>query len=186
MGQGNGRLIRELRAEKKKLIMAARIEKKAMALAKEKRMLQREIRELIISIEWKRSRTWGMNPHAEAAAHYKDPAHQFERRNGYTASGCGYDKASTVLAEIFNDFLRYKLYQPHTWDDTINGGRTNHPYGVYYYDGGTGKQRDGYIWKPSYNGGVGVCCYFQIGKFIGGTFEQIASGKTFDVFKYTD
>ncbi len=148
---------------------------------------QPAIKELIISIEWKKSYMWGMNPHAEAAAHFKDQAHQFERRNGYTASGCGYDKASTVVAEIFNDFLRYKLYQPHKWTDSINGEKTAHPYGVYYYGGKTGKvSEDGYIWKPGYNGGVGVNCYFQIGKFIGGEFEQIASGKSFDVFKYTD
>ena len=146
---------------------------------------QKEVKSLNIIIEWKRSYTWGNNPNATAEVSYKDGS--FERRDGYSCSGCGYDKESTVIAKIFNDFLRYKLYKKLIWEDSINGEKTDHPYGVYYY-GGKVKEKleSGYISKPSFNGGVGTSCYYKIGKFIGGKFENIASGKTFDVFKYEE
>lgn len=35
-------------------------------------------------------------------------------------------------------------------------------------------------------GGVGTSCYYDIAEFIGGKFEKISSGKTFDVFQYTN
>ena len=128
---------------------------------------------------------WGMNPHAEAKVEYHDGT--FNRQDGFTASGCGYDKESTVIADIFNDFLLYKLYQSHKWTDSINQEKTNHPYGVYYYNGNVGeKHESGYIVKPSYNGGVGTSCYFNISEFIGGKFERVTSGKHFDVYTYID
>lgn len=129
---------------------------------------QKPVESLTISIEWKKSRMWGNNPHAEVAVNFQDGT--FERRDGYTASGCGYDKESTVIAAIFNDFLKYKLYQE------LDG---NPPYGMYYKVPGQPSFR-------SYNGGVGTSCYYRIAEFIGGTFENLASGKAFDVYKYTD
>lgn len=162
----------------------ARTEQKEL-LEIEAQKNQKAVKELVITIEWRKSYTWGNNPHAEAEVTYKDGT--FERRDGYTCSGCGYDKESTVIAEIFNDFLRYKLYQKHNLASTINGEKTNHPYGVYYYGGELGeKHESGYIGMPSFNGGVGTSCYYKIGEFIGGKFENVASGKTFDVFKYID
>lgn len=128
---------------------------------------QKPVKEIDITIEWKRSRTWGNNPHAEVRVYFQDGT--FEFRDGYTASGCGYDKESTVIAAIFNDFLKYKLYQE------LQGEA---PYGMYY-------KRPNDDWK-SYNGGVGVGCYYRIAEFIGGKFENLASGKTFDAYKYTD
>lgn len=148
---------------------------------------QKPVKELTITIEWKKSRMWGNNPNASVAVSFHDGT--FERRDGYKCSGCGYDKESTVIAQIFNDFLKYKLYQPRKLESRINQETVNHPYGVYYYDGGTLEDKrdsEGYIRKPCFNGGVGTSCYYNIGKFIGGTFEHVASGKSFDVFKYTD
>ena len=148
---------------------------------------QKAVKKLIVSIEWKKSRMWGNCPSAEAKVYFQDGT--FERRDGYRAGGYGYDKESTVVAQIFNDFLRYKLYQKHKWEDSINCEKTNHPYGVYYYGGGVDKDtRDTryYIRKPSFNGGVGMSCYPSIGKFLGGTLEHTASGKTFDVYTYED
>lgn len=132
---------------------------------------QKPVKEITITIEWRKSRTWGSNPHAEAAVSFQDGS--FERRNSYTASGCGYDKESTVIAQIFNDFLKYKLHTK------IEG---EPPYGMYYGTTALSHIPD-YV---SYNGGVGTSCYYRIGEFIGGKFENIASGKTFDVYKYTD
>lgn len=148
---------------------------------------QKPVKELIIKIEWKRSRTWGNNPHAEAEVFFHDGS--FQRGTGYTCSGCGYDKESTVIADIFNQFLRYKLYQRRKLKSRINGEGKSHPYGVYYFNGTTGHHSSSepwYKWKPSYIGGVGTSCYYNIGEFIGGKFEHITSGKTFDVYKYTD
>lgn len=143
---------------------------------------QPHIKSLTITIEWKKSRTWGNNPHAEVQVEYKEPiapyGGTFERRNGYTASGCGYDKESTVIAEIFNDFLKYKLYQTNLSTEPKyyrNGEKHATPYGVTI--------------RPDYKyfaGGIGTSCYTAISEYIGGTFEHVASGKTFDVYKYTD
>lgn len=146
---------------------------------------QKPVKALTISIEWVKSRTWGYCPRAEVAVEFQDGT--FTRRDGYKAGGCGYDKESTVIASIFNDFLKYKLYQKHKWKDRINQETTNHPYGVCYYSGNVGEQReDGYVYKPSFSGGVGTSCYYKIGEFIGGKFENVASGKTFNAFKYMD
>ena len=146
---------------------------------------QKPVKSIVLNIEWKRSRTWGNNPTLTAEVHFQDGT--YERSREYKASGCGYDKESTVIAECFNDYLLYKLYQTHKWQDSINGQKATHPYGVYYYAGGTGeKHESGYISKPSYSGGVGTSCYFDIAKFIGGKFERVASGKTFDSYRYSE
>lgn len=46
-----------------------------------------------ISVEWTRSRTWGANPHVDL---WVDDLQGFTHG---TASGCGYDKESTAIAE---------------------------------------------------------------------------------------
>ena len=146
---------------------------------------QRQVKSLTINIEWRKSRTWGNNPTAYAEVHFKDGS--FERSRDYKASGCGYDKESTVIAECFNEYLRYKLYEKHKLASSINGEKVDHPYGVYYYGGKEGqKHESGYISKPSFNEGVGTSCYYKIAEFIGGKFERVASGKTFDAYRYTE
>lgn len=162
----------------------ARIEQKELAKI-ETQKKQKPVKSLIITIEWHKSKMWGNNPSGSVQVAFKDGTYICQ--NGYTCSGYGYDKESTVIADIFNDFLRYKLYQKHIWKDSINREKTNFPYGVYYYNGETGEvYESGYIQKPSFNGGVGTSCYSSISKFIEGKFESVATGKTFDVFKYTD
>lgn len=85
------------------------------------------------------------------------------------AGGWGYCKESTVISNIFNASLKYKLYQlmPNTTKDSL-------PYGLYNFDG-----------RYSFAGGVGTSCYYSISEFIGGRLERVASGKTFDAFKFT-
>jgi len=142
--------------------------KETEELAKiEREKNQKPIKEITINIEWKKSRTWGHNPHCEARIHFQDGS--WERSPVYTASGCGYDKESTVIANVFNAYLKYKLYN----EDLEKN--EHKPYGFYC-------TKD---WK-SYNGGVGTSCYYRIAEAIGGKFEHVASGKTFDVYKYTD
>lgn len=133
---------------------------------------QKPVRSITITIEWVKSRTWGSNPHAIASVTFKDGT--FKRNEGYTCSGCGYDKESTVIAQIFNDFLAYKFHNA-----AIRAAdKTSVPYGMYL------KRED---WVDSYEGGVGTDCYTRgIADFIGGTFKRTANGKTFDVYEYID
>lgn len=178
------KLTTEEKQKRKEERKRKRTEEKELSIIQQEKT-QKPIRALTITIEWKKSRVWGNNPHAEAEITFKDGLHR--RITGFSCSGCGYDKESTVIANIFNSVLKYKLYQKHNWKDVINGEGTNYPYGVYYYNGDVGeKYSSGYIRKPCFNGGVGVSCYYNISKFIGGKFEKIVSGKSFDVYKYTD
>lgn len=148
---------------------------------------QPDVKRLTITIEWKRSRTWGSNPHASAEIHYKDNktgeyGTGFFRASGFTASGCGYDKESTVIASIFNQFMKNKLWKLSS--EQIRGGhgsgdRGPAPYGIHVneYKG---------VEYRSFSGGIGTNCYYSISEYIGGKFEKIASGKTFDVYQYTE
>lgn len=136
---------------------------------------QQPVKSLTITIEYKKSYMWGYNPHASVVVEYHSGEQDFFE--GFTASGCGYCKQSTVIAEIFNKCLRYELYRKI---------KTKPPYGLYYY-GGSYKDKVEYLSEPTYNGGVGTSCYTNgVAEFIGGKFENIASGKSFDVFVYTD
>ena len=57
-----------------------------------------------ISIEWKKSATWGANPHGEAWLSFIDK--DGHRNSKYVTfggvSGCGYDKLSTAVAGCLN------------------------------------------------------------------------------------
>lgn len=144
---------------------------------------QKPVASMTITIEWTKSRTWGNNPRATANIRYKDGS--FGQVGPFTCSGCGYDKESTVIADVFNEALRFKLYQKYS-------GQA--PYGIYYYNGDAPKKSyldrndklQTYYETPSYNGGVGTSCYYAIAAFVGGEFKSVASGKTFDVYEYTD
>ena len=166
-----------LTTEQKEANKLARKEAKAIAnkLAKiEKEKNQKEVKEIRISIEWKKSQMWGSNPNCQADIYYKDGS--FERSPMYKASGCGYDKQSTVIANVFNDYLKYKLYRPLVpqkhW---LNGQETTIPYGIYF--------REDY---KGYSGGIGENCYYDIAKAIGGEFKKVANGKSFDAYVYND
>ena len=163
------------RAEQRAIIRKAH----TAALKENAERSQNPVKCITINIEWKKSKTWGMNPHATALVEFHDG--HFEKHDGYTCSGCGYDKESTVIAQVFNDYLKYKLYDrklQEKWKKEHEGRQRDeeHPYGLYL----PGK------YQGSYNGGVGTSCYYDVAKFIGGRFEHVAGGKTFDVYRYTD
>jgi hypothetical protein len=158
----------KLTAEQKEANKLARAEARAEArrIAKiEKEKNQKPVKEIRFSIEWKKSRMWGYNPHLVAECYHKDGTYT---RVEAKASGCGYDKESQVIADAFNVLLKYKLYE----HDEVNEDKM--PYGVRIgsYKG--------------YSGGIGVSCYYSICEFIGGKFEKVASGKTYDAYKYID
>ena len=58
--------------------------------------------EIVISVNWTKSRTWGSNPYAECRFYFEDAEHG--TRGAYSegrASGCGYDKRSAAVQEAF-------------------------------------------------------------------------------------
>lgn len=123
---------------------------------------QKPVNYITFAIEWSKAG----HPTCTAWVHYTDgTAKQAEAKAG----GYGYCKESTVIANIFNASLKYKLYE---LMPTIE--KEYLPYGLYNFDG-----------RYSFAGGVGTSCYYDIAKFIGGKFERVASGKTFDAFKFT-
>jgi hypothetical protein len=127
---------------------------------------QKPVKEIKFSIEWKKSRMWGMNPHLTAVCWHIDGT---TSEINATASGCGYDKESQVISDAFNQLLKYKLYQIQRTEET------ELPYGIYL--------RETY---KGFSGGIGTNCYYKISEAIGGKFEKVASGKTYDAYRYTD
>jgi hypothetical protein len=153
--------------EKEARLEARRMARKAL---KEQAKIEAEknqppINKMTITIEWRNSRMWGSNPYAEAIVVFKNG--NSLRSETFTCSGCGYDKESTVIADLFNAFLKYKLY-------IVNEDKAPTPYGI---SAGNNKY---------YSGGIGTECYYKISEFIGGEFKRVASGKTFDVYEYND
>ena len=113
---------------------------------------------LDISIEWKKSSIWGMNPHAELTVYSKNGYARYKA----TASGCGYCKLSAVMADVFNQSLSLrKLILNNDNNDTL-------VYGL----------RDTYF----SSGGVGVSTLQNAFDCLDLNLKQTATGKTFDVF----
>ena len=163
----------KLTAEQKKTNLEARREarrvaKRAAMIAAEK--AQKPVASLVVSIEWKKSRTWGNLPVASGRIEYADGS--WGGTDDARTSGCGYDKESTVIANIFNQCLLGQL-----WACVLPENKTDKnsvPYGISTYDG-----------RRWFEGGVGTSCYFNIVAFMGGKFDHTASGKTFDVYTAT-
>lgn len=148
----------------------ARTTKRQREIAEQKN--QRPVSKLTIVIEWYNSRTWGKCPRASVKIEYTDGS--YERREGYKATGCGYDKASSVIAEIFGDVLRYKL-----WERTAEEWNApNKPYGIYASDTEGREHRD-------YAPGIGVRSYYDIVRAIGGDLECLAYTNNTDIYRIT-
>lgn len=125
---------------------------------------QKAVKSIKINIEWSKQG----HPTCEAWVSFEDGTGEvFKARAG----GWGYCKESTVIAEIFNNCLAYKLFE--LQDQLIELGEKK-PYGISVG-----------LNYPYFAGGVGTSCYYRITEFLGGTFEKVANGKTFDAFKVT-
>lgn len=133
---------------------------------------QPKLESLTITIEWKKSKMWGMNPHATGEAITKDG---FRLVGTAKASGCGYCKRSTVIADLFNQFLRHKLYD----SDVLARLAKKKPYGISF-------PKDGQNWLPCFEGGIGEGCYRQISEAIGGTWEHVAHTDSVEVYQYKE
>lgn len=121
-----------------------------------------DIKQIRISVEWKNSRTWGMNPHVELSAYSCNNCYTARS----TASGCGYDKESQAIAEALNSIngVRKLLVEKL---DYINEKK---PYGINQYN-----------IIPAFSGGVGTRCFTSFFKNIGWKVTEI-HGKTYDSY----
>lgn len=133
----------------------------------EKKATQGNVSSLTIKISWKRSKQWGMNPHASILWTDDSGSHFIE--DFTTAGGCGYDKESTVIAQCFNHVCSGMLYRKRNSKKAI-------PYGILM-------NKDFGI--PRFEGGVGANCYYDIAEFLGGKFEHTAWSDTFDQYVFT-
>jgi hypothetical protein len=127
-----------------------------------------DITELTITVEWKKSSTWGSNPTAEA--YVNGVGHV----SSGSISGCGYDKGCTAVARVLNQVPQFRKLMFELKDKPKNYKRTSHE--VFGYGSGYGV-------LPQFEGGVGVSCYDRIFNNIGYKFETISSGKSFDVYR---
>ena len=133
---------------------------------------QARLESLTITIEWKKSRTWGANPHATGEAITEDG---YRLVGTAKASGCGYCKRSTVIADLFNQFLRHKLYD----SEVLARIAIKKPYGMSF-------PKDGQKWLACFDGGIGEGCYRQISEAIGGTWECVAHTDSVEVYQYKE
>jgi hypothetical protein len=119
-----------------------------------------DVAEIEISVEWKKSRTWGMNPTATVKVFTYGNSEIYIG----TASGCGYDKESASVASAMNEApeLLKMLYKAmETKADTK-------PYGVNDYENGI-----------SFAGGVGMSCYRNIAEWLSVEWSEV-HGNSFD------
>jgi hypothetical protein len=123
-----------------------------------------------INIIWKKS-IYGMNPHLEVRYETINGIHNYKDK--YTVSGCGYDKESSVIANMLNDIFLNLLI--HNLDKILKYKNDNKlPYGIRFY------KNNGCL--PKFEGGIGISCYNEIFDFLGYEFKKVSSGKTFDVY----
>jgi hypothetical protein len=138
-----------------------------------------ELEYIRISVDWIRNRTWGYNPKVE----------MYTNCGYYTgsASGCGYDKESSAIAEALNSSPEVKkaLYTlaekmleevgeiAHISEYAHTSWRNSIGYG------------SGYSILPYFEGGVGVGCFESILNKIGYLWHNVGSGKRWDCYNIT-
>lgn len=125
-----------------------------------------DVKRLRIHVQWKKSATWGRNPHAHYSCYFQDGTYT---SGDETCGGCGYDKESTVIARIFDECCSGMLWRKTRKKSSLE----NKPYGIYM----------GYF--PFFEGGVGTSCYTTITKWLGGQWECVDSGKDYDSYEIT-
>lgn len=133
---------------------------------------------IIITVNWVKSKTWGMNPHAEIKVFEDAPGGYYEYHG--TASGCGYDKQSAAIAEALNQsrsILKALYIAENNRLQLTEEGDTSRRAVIGY--------ASGYNALPAFEGGCGVSCFRKIFENIGFKWEDTASGKTFDVYTIT-
>lgn len=161
----------KLTLEQKQARKVERKERRLMAKYAQKvadQKAQKPVERMHIRIDWYKHRTWGFCPRLTAFITYADKT--TERREYGNVTGYGYDKESTIMANLFNDVLAYKLYEV----EDYKGVYGMHSYEVY----GTR--------MAAYEGGIGMSCYYPIASFIGGELRKIESIRNSDSYVYED
>lgn len=126
---------------------------------------------LEIDITWKESKTWGLCPHAEARWKSTE-GWNYDDKAG-SASGCGYDKLSSCVAEVLNKVLTRNLYEKRRLVAT----KSKVPGGVPY-----GLTSSEYNVAPWIMGGTGISCYPPVIAFLGGKMKCVVESKRFDKY----
>ena len=129
----------------------------------------------VITVEWKKSAMWGSNPTAELRTESLTALNQkrYDSIKGRSISGCGYCKESTAVAQVLNESMEVLKVFCEIMDKNINEDLRNFiGYGISY----------NYYNIPTFNGGVGVNCYYHIFEKAGYKMEKTAWGKMFDVY----
>ena len=125
-----------------------------------------------LTIEWKKSKTWGLNPICKGKFKTTDGYKYTESGN---ISGCGYCKASTSTAHALNASSSILKLLYSMKNDNIDK----------YNNDLFGYGSSNYRFLPAFEGGVGVDCHESIFNKLGFKWQNIASGKNFDVYSIT-
>lgn len=126
---------------------------------------------LEIEITWKKSRTWGLCPHAEAR--WKDTEGWHYDDKAGSASGCGYDKLSQCVADVMNTILTRNLYEKRRKIAT----KSKIPGGVPY-----GLTTSEYHVLPWFMGAVGINCYYECIEFLGGKMQCVVVSRYYEKY----
>lgn len=125
-----------------------------------------------ISVEWKKSRTWGAIP--SVTVRTSDGVYYG------AASGCGYDKESAAIAKALNQSpavlkVLYTLKEKGLKRPPAQGRALNpfHPQPI---------RGAGHGVLPYFEGGVGSSCFWSILEKCGYSCRHTASGKEFDAY----
>ena len=129
-----------------------------------------DVVEIIINVTWHKSRTWGNCPTVEAKI---KTANGWSYHNG-NASGWGYDKESAAVAEALNASPSVLKILYNKEIDALTAGRARREFIGY---------GSGYGVLPYFEGGVGIESHHNIFKNCGYTFETVANGKMFTVYR---
>lgn len=129
-----------------------------------------EVIDISITIEWKKSQTWGANPTARLSGRGVTSC------SSNSISGWGFDKASSAVAEVLNQsfwILKLLCQIKNKKDKLTVPNNEAIAYGA------------GYRIIPRFEGGVGIDCYRDILELVNLRLEKVASGKNFDAYKIT-
>lgn len=122
------------------------------------------VKEIKISVDWKRSQLYGLNPMAEVSAWTEKGEVYITKSRRVT--GYGFCKLSTAVAEALNDNKAIMSIM-HVCESE------NLPYGV-----------NAFHRQPNaiFVGGVGVDCYFEVFDAIGLVCTEVSNADTFNSY----
>lgn len=134
-----------------------------------------DVQSVAIHVEWKRSRTWGYNPHASVVIN------AMNRYEG-GASGCGYDKRTAAVGEALNQsaVIRRMLYQAKE-KALAEGWR---PENSAHSNAGCINYGAGYGVLPYFDGGVGMGSFEGVFNACGLRLVVRDEGKHYDSYYF--